>query len=109
MVHGYIECGGDILKMKMKVIDYYGTFVTFDLNAPIRVSNDGQTYVLASLLEENSALFEDELSSKIADKELYLCLEYCSKQEWNEGILICEREIDKRGLNKVEVKERFEL
>lgn len=91
----------------MKEIDYYGTFVGFD--TPPRVSYDNKTYILASLLEENSNLFERELSTYVDNEELYFCLEYCGIQQWNEGVLICEREIAKRGLNNTSVKTRFSL
>lgn len=91
----------------MKEIDYYGTFVGFD--TPPRVSYDNKTYILASLLEENSNLFERELSTYVDNEELYFCLEYCGIQQWNEGVLICERKIAKRGLNNTSVKTRFSL
>lgn len=102
-----VSCDGDVLMTK--VVDYLGTFLTFGFDTPVRVSYNNKTYILASILEENSSLFEHELSTYVDNEELYFCLEYCGIRQWNEGILICEREIDKRGLNKVEVKERFEL
>ena len=87
-----------------------GTFLTFDFDTPARVSYDNKTYILVSLLEEDSSLFEHELSTYVDNEELYFCLEYCGVQQWNEGILICEREIAKRELNKESVVvERFEL
>lgn len=102
------ECDGDFL---MKEIDYHGSYIL--MNNPTRVSFEGNIYILASLLEEDSASFERDLSTYtdyIDDEELYFYLQYCiEKQKWNEGTLICEREIAKRGLNKVGVKERFEL
>lgn len=103
---GCTKCGGDVL---MKKIDYYGTFVGFD--TPKRLSFNGMTFILISLLSEDSVQFERDLSNciDVNNEELYFCLEYCGIQQWNEGVLICEREIAKRGLNKVEVKERFEL
>ena len=102
------KCGGDVLMVK--VVDYLGTFLTFDFDTPARVSYDNKTYILVSLLEEDSSLFEHELSTYVDNEELYFCLEYCGVQQWNEGILICEREIAKRELNKESVVvERFEL
>lgn len=93
----------------MKVVDYVGTFFTFGFDTPIRASYDNKTYILASILEENSSLFEHELSTYVDNEELYFCLEYCGIQQWNEGVLICEREIAKRGLNNTSVKTRFLL
>lgn len=104
---GCTECDGDVLMVK--VVNYVGTFFTFDFDTPIRFSYDNKTYALASILEENSSLFEHELSTYVDNEELYFCLEYCGTQHWNEGVLICEREIAKRGLNREGVKERFEL
>lgn len=102
-----LVCGGDVLMAK--VVDYVGTFVTFGFDTPIRASYDNKTYILASILEENSSLFEHELSTYVDNKELYFCLEYCGIQQWNEGVLICEREIAKRKLNEVPNDKRFEL
>lgn len=104
---GCTKCNGDVLMVK--VVNYVGTFFTFDFDTPTRFSYDNKTYILASILEENSSLFEHELSTYVDNEELYFCLEYCGIQQWNEGVLICEREITKRGLNKVPNDKRFEL
>lgn len=105
---GCTKCDGDVLMVK--VIDYLGTFLTFDFDTSARVSYDNKTYILVSLLKEDSSLFEHELSTYVDNEELYFCLKYCGIQQWNEGVLICEREIAKRELNKGSVVvERFEL
>jgi hypothetical protein len=36
-------------------------------------------------------------------------LSLCSATEWNESVLICEKEIERRGLHVDNPKERFEL
>ena len=82
----------------VKVVDYVGAFFTFGFDTPIRASYDNKTYILVSILEENSSLFEHELSTYVDNEELYFYLEYCGTQQRNEGILICEREIAKRGV-----------
>ena len=77
----------------------------------ISISHDADIafYILESFRQENPVMFEQNMADIMCGFFLFDYLDGCIKEEWNEGVLICEREIAKRGLNKVEVKERFEL
>lgn len=78
---GCTKCDGDVLMVK--VIDYLGTsFLTFDFDTPTKVSYDNKTYILVSLLEEDSSLFEHELSTYVDNEELYFVLNIV---EYNSG------------------------
>lgn len=56
----------------------------------------------------NGMKFKQEVEMTI-DNHVKALLKYCIMIEWNEGIIICEREIARRGLHVEDNEERFDL
>lgn len=52
--------------------------------------------------------FQYEIELTI-DSQVKSLLKYCIMSEWNEGVLICEKEIERRGLHIDDPKKRFDL
>lgn len=109
---GYVKCGGDFLMKEQPTVIKELKEITDWLNQhTISISHDADIafYVLESFREHDPVAFEKNIADIKCSFFVHDYLYGCIKEEWNEGILICEREITKRGLNKVGVKERFEL
>lgn len=58
--------------------------------------------------DRNAEILENQLLYR-PDKTVLSLLSLCSSADWTEGVLICEREIARRGLNQQEPKERMAL
>lgn len=57
----------------------------------------------------NSELFMKGLKDA-DDNSLFDIIKYCSEtRAWNEGVLLCEREIARRGLHVTDNEKRFDL
>lgn len=52
--------------------------------------------VLSSWAEQDGERFSKDIKS-LNNRQLYEYLDDCIEFEWNEGILICEKEIERRG------------
>lgn len=64
--------------------------------------------VLSSWAEQDGKRFAEDIK-RLNYHQLYEYLNDCIEFEWNEGVLICEKEIERRGLHIDDPKERFEL
>lgn len=62
-----------------------------------------------SINRDVAAPYYEEGIKKNTDEEVFEGLKLCIDWGWEQGILICEREITRRGLNQQEPKERFIL
>ena len=109
---GCVKCDGDVLmlelpKLTREIDESISSWIEryiFD-----ETNSNGVAYVFKSFHDRDAKEFAYDISDLFINHQLYDYLDACIDVEWNEGVLICEREIAKRGLNRVEVKERFEL